>query len=146
MWHPGFPDVESYFFMHISAEPFANAGLSSEWMDHNVITSGNCFPGTCFGSSEFNVYRRGLTHAQALGIYIMKNRKDFLYKSQEARYSITYPMGAFEWAKDIKATKEDIVFIVYGQTMIENGVNPYAVDGWKYDEEHNWFIKSFDVG
>ena len=145
MHYMGYPDIESDIFMHINPDPFTKAGLSYEWRYSNVITSDNCFAGTGFGHG-FSLYRRNVVPAEALKAFIRQNKDWFTYISDEERYCISFPLGSFEWAKDINATTQDIVYIVYGKTMIENGVDPYAVDGWEYDSEHNWFTKSFDIG
>ncbi len=127
--------------LYISAAPFTEAGLSYEWRYYNVIDEN-------LGGFGYSFWYKGgdFSPADVLKDFIKQNKECLTYNSDEARYRITFTLGAFEWAEDITATNQDIVFIVFGSTMIKNGVNPDAVEGWEYDVENNCFVKSFDIG
>lgn len=48
-------------------------------------------------------------------------------------YNITLGNGnGLEWAKDMNSNDKDIVFVLHAQTLIDAGVNPEAVEGWKF--------------
>jgi hypothetical protein len=48
-------------------------------------------------------------------------------------FSLTLGSGnMIEWAKNMATNDKDLVFILHAQTFMDAGVNPEAIEGWKF--------------
>ncbi len=74
--------------------------------------------------------------------------RDYIaYDAQTDRYGIELSGGQsrFEWARDMETNENDIVFALYANSLIAQGLDPLQVEGWEYDRAAERFIKTFNL-
>ncbi len=142
--------------LEFDVQPFLAAGLDPEKLSENyTLQDGKLTVGIKYGKDHFS-HENQPTPLGAFEHLEKSYRSSIGYHSSMGHYNITLGEEAlFEWAQDMSANHQDIVFALSPEPLISAGVDPEQVEGWSYAQvmvghsdasETAWkLLKSFDI-
>lgn len=119
--------------IEFDAQPFIDAGLDVAKLPDTVTYYENkLMVGTKLGADELR-YDGEATPLASFEQIVKLYRSSVGYHSELDHYGIALANGnMFEWAKDMSANDKDIVFVLNPEPFLNAGVDPNAIEGWKF--------------
>lgn len=116
--------------MVVDAKPFIDAGLDLAKLPAGMAEGKTLRVGARYGKGQST---RAQSAEAAFKAILDVSRYSTKYHADLGHFGLNLGGGnVFEWAKDLRTNDLDIVFVINPQVLVDAGVNPEKVAGWKY--------------
>ncbi|MDR3139255.1 MAG: hypothetical protein LBT95_06220 [Treponema sp.] len=119
--------------LEFDAAPFIAAGLDPDKLPGNfVFKGGKIILGAKLGTEQLN-YQGEVTPLASYEQMVKLKRGSIGYHGAMDHYGVNLGDGnLFEWAKDLNANDNDMVFVLNPEPFINAGADPARIEGWVF--------------